>query len=64
MGPTGGSETQGAGGGKRTLNPQMVVLFFISRPHLNLLRLFVRMDSMFSLRSDLLTLKILKTLLM
>lgn len=51
--PTEGSVPHGIGGGNLTLSPHIVVLFFISRPHLKRFLLLVRTDKMFSLLSDL-----------
>lgn len=53
--PVPGRLMVGTGGGRRTLNPHIVVRFLISRPHLKRLRLLVRTDRMLSRRSDLLT---------
>lgn len=48
--PVTGKLTTGQGGGSLTLKPQIVVRFFISRPHLNLVRLFANIESIASLR--------------
>lgn len=50
--PVSGRLTIGQGGGSLTRRPHIVVRFFISLPHLNLLLLFVNIAKIDSLRNS------------